>query len=89
MATKGVQRLHGPPDDYRDASNVTPDDATDLLDGPCSALIAQVAGNVSVDFVGGTTAVVLGIAAGIPLKVHAIRVRSASTTATGIVALYT
>jgi hypothetical protein len=67
---------------------VTPDDGTDLPDGPCIGLIAQVAGNVSVDDVFGNTAVVMGIAAGVLLEGQFVRVRSTSTTATGLVAVY-
>ena len=88
MATKGVQRPRGAPDDYRDASAVTPNDSVDLPDGPAIALLATVAGVVSVITAGSTTLLV-PLAAGIPLRLVVSRVRAAGTTATGIVALYT
>jgi len=56
MAPRGVQRLNGAPNGYRDGSAVTPNDAAVLPDGPCTALIAQVAGNAAVTPAGGTPA---------------------------------
>jgi hypothetical protein len=65
---------------------VTPNDATDLPK-PFARITASGAGNVHVIASGGGQAV-LGIAAGGVLPVFVDRVLAASTTATGIVAIY-
>jgi hypothetical protein len=86
MATKGRPR-EGAPTRYTDGSAVTPDDAVDLADGPCVGLSCAGAGVASVDFVDGSTAIIVGLLVGAnPYAVT--RVRSTGTTATGIVALY-
>lgn len=77
--------------------SVTPADGTDLPNGTCIAIYATGAGNVSFDTPnvaladGSTTsrtANVIAMAAGSVLFVRASRIRSTSTTATGIYALY-
>lgn len=72
---------------YENAAAVTTSDTVDLPNVSCE-LIAAGSGNISVDTVGGQTAVTIGITAGIPLKLRATRVRATGTTATGIVALW-
>ncbi len=74
-------------DPYCDASAVTPNDGADLPDGRCRGLVASGAGNISCVTMGGTTLTV-AVAAGQVLPLRVVRVRSTSTTATGIVALY-
>ena len=83
-------RESGPLGPYNDAVAVTPNDDADLPGGLCQALyVGGDAGNVEVVFANGNTRVV-AVAAGwehrAPLLVR--RVKAASTTATGIVALY-
>jgi len=78
-------------------ASVTAADSTDLTNGVCDAIFATGAGNVSLDLpnvslTDGTTtsrtAIVIAMAANSVLYVRASRVRSTSTTATGIFALY-
>ncbi len=78
----------GLPDWYYDAKAVTPADGTDLPDGPCLALYVGGAGNISLVTTGGTTLTLTGLLVGHVYRVAATRVRSTSTTATNIVALY-
>lgn len=82
-------RAGGPLGPYYDAKAVTPSDANDLPAGACQALYCAGAGNVNVDLESGTT-IVVAMQAGwqnlVQLRVR--RVRAASTTATGILALY-
>ena len=66
---------------------VTPSDSTDLT-YMARALYIGGAGNVNVDVADGTTVVFAGLSAGTILPVRVKRVRSTSTTATNIVALY-
>lgn len=67
---------------------VTPNDSTDLTYAS-RALWIGGAGNISVDLVGGQTAVVFtGIPAGTWMPLRVTRVRSTSTTATSIVYVY-
>lgn len=71
-----------------DAVAVTPNDSADLTNGECRALYVGMGGNVSLD-VGNSTAVVFSnVPSGGILPIRAKRVRSTSTTATNIVALY-
>lgn len=79
----------GPLGPYFDAKAVTPANDADLPDGPCQALYCAGAGNVNVDTEGGST-IVIAIGAGWTNLTHlrVRRVRAASTTATGILALY-
>ena len=69
------------------AAAVTPNDSTDLATA-ARALYIGGAGNVSLDTVGGDTVTFTGLAAGTILAVRTARVRSTSTTATAIVALW-
>jgi hypothetical protein len=70
------------------AVTVTPHDSTDLTTAT-RALYIGGAGNISVETVGGQSAVVfVGLAAGTVLPLRVTRVNSTSTTATSIVALY-
>lgn len=74
---------------YTKAAAVTPADGTTPVNFgfTVKALVVGVAGNVSVDMVGGGSDVVIGAAAGVPLPLSINRVNSTSTTATGIVVL--
>ena len=76
---------------------VTGNDSTDLTNGTCDAIFVTGAGNVSFDTpnvsladgsVTSRTANVIAMAANSVLYVRATRIRSTSTTATGIFALY-
>ena len=67
---------------------VTPSDATDLVDGACSAIYVAGAGNVNINLASGGTAVLTGLSAGQIVRVNASRILATSTTATGIAALY-
>lgn len=70
-------------------ASVTPNDAADLAVAPCRALAIGTGGNLQVTFAKDAdgTSVVVPVQAGIvPFAVK--RVWAASTTATGIVALY-
>jgi hypothetical protein len=70
------------------AAAVTPSDSTDLAT-VARALYIGGAGNVVLDTAGGDTSVTFtGLAAGTILPVRVARVRSTSTTATSIVALW-
>ncbi len=67
---------------------VTPHNSTDLVTAT-RALWIGGAGNISVEMVGGQSAVVfVGIQAGTILPIRVTRVNSTSTTATSIVAIY-
>lgn len=67
---------------------VTPHNSTDLTKAT-RALWIGGAGNISVEMVGGQSAVVFsGIAAGTWMPLRVTRVNSTSTTATSIVAVY-
>jgi hypothetical protein len=67
---------------------VTPHDSTDFVTAS-RALWIGGAGNISVEMVGGQSAVVFtGIQAGTILPLRVTRVNSTSTTATSIVAIY-
>lgn len=67
---------------------VTPADGTDLPNGPCAAIKVTVGGNVNVNLVGGGTAVLTSLVAGVIYNIQAGRILATSTTATGIQALY-
>ena len=66
---------------YDDGAAITPNDSGTHN---YNALVAQVAGNVQVDFLNGGTAVVVALAAGIPVNYAVTRVYATNTTATGI-----
>jgi hypothetical protein len=72
-----------------DARAITAADGSDLPRKP-AFVYCGVGGNISVDpYQGGNTAVVFkGVAAGTILPVRVNRVRSTSTTATDLVAIY-
>lgn len=69
------------------AAAVTPSDSTDLTQ-LARGLYIGAAGNVNVDLQDGGTVVFVGLMGGTILPVRVRRVRSTSTTATSIVALY-
>lgn len=69
------------------AAAVTPSDSVDLPQ-ICRGLYVGVSGNISLDMPDGATVLFSNVAAGIVLPIRAKRVRSTSTTATGIVAVY-
>lgn len=67
---------------------VTPSNTDDLAHATRGLWVGG-AGNISVDLVGGETAVVfVGVAAGTLLPLAVTKVRSSSTTATSIVGIY-
>ena len=72
----------------QNAAAVTPNDSTDLTTF-ARGLYVGGAGDVVVDMVGsGSTITFAGVAAGTILPIRVSRVRSTSTTATDIVALW-
>lgn len=79
----------GIPSDYpaRNAVVVTPADGSDLAN-VTRALFIGGAGNLNVDTADGDTVLFTGIPAGFLLPLAVKRVRSTSTTATNIVALW-
>ena len=66
---------------------VTPNDAQDLPEGPCSAIYVGGAGVVSVVHPNGKQTDYPAVAGGYILA-HVARVRATGTTATGIRAMY-
>lgn len=70
-----------------DGYAVTPSDSTDLPNGPTKALFVTVGGNVNVQLDSDSTAL-LTLTAGEIYPIMVSRVKSTSTTATGIFALY-
>lgn len=66
---------------------VTPDNSNDLA-YTTRAIYVGGAGNINVDMVSGQTCLFSGVPAGTVLPIRVKRVRSTSTTATLIVALY-
>lgn len=79
-----VPSLESPPSH---AAAVTPDDATDLT-YTTRALWVGGAGNISVITLGGETVTITGVLAGSLIPIRVNRVRSTSTTATNILALW-
>ena len=71
---------------YKSAAVVTPADGSDIP--VTKGLYVGGAGNVNVDFSSGPTVLFSGVPAGTVLPIRVKRVRSTSTTATLIVALY-
>jgi hypothetical protein len=69
------------------AVSVTPSDSADLAT-LCRAIYVGGAGNLNLDMADGTTIVFIGLSSGQILPVRAKRVRSTSTTATNIIALF-
>lgn len=78
---------HPPKGSYRSVKAVTPNNATDLPDGPCRALWLATTGNVSFITVDGDTVPLLSVAAHAELPFCVARVLSTGTTAT-VLALY-
>lgn len=70
-----------------EAAAVTPNDSTDLPNGPCRALYIGGAGSAVVDTYNNTNITFAGLTAGTILPLNVRRVRTAST-ATNMVALY-
>lgn len=71
-----------------DVSAVTPNDSTDLPDGPCRGLYIGTSGDVKLTPAAGSTAVVfVGVPVGV-LPVAASRVYDTGTDADDILALY-
>lgn len=68
-------------------ASITPNDSTDLPGGTCRALFVGTGGNLNIDDAFGNTVLFTGVSAGI-LPVRVKRVRSSSTSATNLVALY-
>ena len=76
---------------YRSMLAVSPDDSNDLSKGVCRAIYATAAGNINIvaaDDDPSLGAQVIKFAAGEIKTIHARRIYSTSTTATGIIALY-
>lgn len=72
-----------------DGYAVTPNDSADLPNGPCQAIcVTGSTGNVAVNLDGDSTAVLAIAGANEIYPVMVARVKSTSTTATGIYALY-
>lgn len=78
-------RIDGGPSN--DAASITPNDSADL-DTPARAIWVGGAGDLNVDTLEGTTVVLVGAAAGTVIPLAVKRVRSTSTTATNLVALF-
>lgn len=70
-----------------DATAVTAADS-DLARIPTRGVYVGGAGNLAVKMAGGTTLTFTGVAAGTILPIRVDQIRSTSTTATAIVALY-
>jgi hypothetical protein len=71
-----------------DGYAVTASDANDLPNGPCDAIYVTGAGNVAINLPDAGTAVLTSLGAGQITECKAQRIKSTSTTATGIFALY-
>jgi hypothetical protein len=71
-----------------DGYAVTRDDSNDLPNGPCDGLYITGAGNVAINLPDAGTAVLTTLSALQILDISVQRVKSTSTTATGIYALY-
>ena len=67
---------------------VTPHDTTELPHGMCRGIYVGVTGNVAVQDKDGTNVVFVGVPAGTILPVKAKIIRSTSTTATSLIALF-
>lgn len=71
-----------------DGYAVTADDSNDLGNGPCDAIYVTGTGNVAINLPDAGTAVLTSVGAGQIVACAAQRIKSTSTTATGIYALY-
>lgn len=81
--------MANPVNAFYPASNVfsvTPSDSADFT-RPTTAIMANVAGDISVVTVGGDTAT-LTVLAGVMYPIRCVRVNSTGTTATGITGFY-
>lgn len=88
MPDWGKERQRHITESARRFVSVSPSDSTDLADVP-RGISVNVDGNVSMDSADGTeTAVVIRLLAGQIYPLAPKRIRSTSTTATGIVAYY-
>lgn len=72
-------------DPFKWGEAVTPSDVTNLS-APCRGIWVGGAGNVSVEMLGGGTAIYNSVPAGTVLPVQATRVNNSGTTATNMVA---
>lgn len=70
------------------AASVTPNDSTDLTRIPTRGIYVGAGGDINLDMADGTTILFSSVPGGTVLPVQARRVRSTSTTATSLVALY-
>lgn len=70
------------------AASVTPDDVSNISTRPTRALWVGGGGNISVEFMDGTSATFTNVPNGTLLPFRVNRVNSTSTTASAIVALY-
>ncbi|MEO9648811.1 MAG: hypothetical protein ABJ360_22495 [Roseobacter sp.] len=66
---------------------ITPSDSATIEPVP-RALWVGVSGDINVEFIDGSTAILKSAAAGTPLPLQVSKVLATSTTATDIVALY-
>ena len=71
-----------------EAAAVTPNNDADLPNGICRALYIGGGGTVVLDTANNTSLTFAGLQAGTILPLNVRRVRSTSTTATSIIALY-
>lgn len=70
---------------WANASSVTPSDTTEIR---ATCLFIGGAGNVAVEMAGGQDVTFNGLAAGTQLFIEVSKVKSTSTTATNILALF-
>lgn len=70
------------------AVTITPNDSTDLANGPTRALFIGTAGTVVVTMADGNDVTFTGLSAGVIHWLSVKRVKATGTTATNIVALY-
>lgn len=87
MADKFSNHAPGLESPIQNAAAVTPNDSTDLANF-ARALWVGGEGNVALDTVGGDTVTFTAVPAGTILPVRVARVRSTSTTATNIIAVW-
>lgn len=73
-----------------EGEQVTTSDSVDLPSGACVGIGVLSAGNVSVNLVGGGTAVLTGLVAGQQLRINVTRILATATTVTAgnVYALY-
>lgn len=69
---------------------VTPNDSTDLPDGPCRAIMVATAGSYNLVLAGddSTDDDPVYLAAGVPIALRVRRVKTGGASASGIVAIY-